>query len=69
VNPFVHKKGTGARICKNVRMDVLPNNAFSLGADSTIEDFSVINNGVGDVHHWCAYTDWHWQYRYRSRAN
>lgn len=50
VNPFVHKKGSGARICKNVRMDVLPNNAFSIGADSTIEDFSVINNGVGDVH-------------------
>ena len=22
---------------------------FSIGADSTIEDFSVINNGVGDV--------------------
>ena len=49
INPFVHKKGSGARICKSVRMDVLPNNTFSIGEDSTIEDFSVINNGVGDV--------------------
>ncbi len=50
VNPFVHKKGNGAHICKTVRMDVLPNNGFSIGDNSTIEDFSVINNGVGDVH-------------------
>lgn len=49
VNPFIHKKGNGSVICKNVRMDVLPHNNFSLGQDSTIEDFSVVNNGVGDV--------------------
>ena len=30
-------------------MDVLPFNRFQLGAGSTIEDFSTINNGVGDV--------------------
>lgn len=49
VNPFVHSKANSATICKNVRMDVLPNKGFRLGANSTIEDFSVVNNGVGDV--------------------
>jgi len=49
VNPFVHKKGRGAKIRCRTRMDVLPFNKFSLGSRSTIEDFSTINNGVGDV--------------------
>ncbi len=49
VNPFIHKKHRSAAIRANVRMDVLPFNAFSLGAHSTIESFSVVNNGVGDV--------------------
>lgn len=50
VNPFIHKKGNKSVICKNVRLDVLPHNQFILGQESTIEDFSVVNNGVGDVH-------------------
>lgn len=49
VNPFYHKKGKGARIRPRTRMDVVPWNKFELGEDSTIEDFSAINNGVGDV--------------------
>ncbi len=49
VNPFVHKKGSGAKVRWRTRMDVLPFNNFSLGSGSTIEDFSTINNGVGDV--------------------
>ncbi len=49
LNPFLHKKGKRAVICRRVRMDVLPFNVFSLGDFSTIEDFSVINNGVGPV--------------------
>ncbi|WP_428657804.1 acyltransferase [Runella sp.] len=49
VNPFIHKKHRSATIRSNVRMDVLPFNAFVLGAKSTIESFSVVNNGVGDV--------------------
>lgn len=49
VNPFIHKKHRSAAIRANVRMDVLPFNAFTLGAHSTIESFSVVNNGVGDV--------------------
>ena len=30
-------------------MDVLPSNPFSIGARSTIDDFCVVNNGVGEV--------------------
>jgi acetyltransferase-like isoleucine patch superfamily enzyme len=49
-NMFFHKKGKGARIRRRVRMDVLPFNKFELGDRSVIEDFSTINNGVGDVY-------------------
>lgn len=49
VNPFVHKRGRKALIRRRVRLDVAPWNQFILGAASTIEDFSVINNAVGDV--------------------
>lgn len=49
VNPFYHKKGKGATICKRTRMDVLPWNTFELGENSTIEDFSTVNNGVGAI--------------------
>jgi acetyltransferase-like isoleucine patch superfamily enzyme len=30
-------------------MDLLPFNRFSLGNESTVEDFATINNGVGDI--------------------
>lgn len=49
VNPLKHKKGKGSLIRRRTRMDVLPFNQFSLGKNSTIEDFSTVNNGVGDV--------------------
>jgi acetyltransferase-like isoleucine patch superfamily enzyme len=49
VNPFIHTFGKGSRVEKWVRFDVLPFNKFTLGANSTIEDFCTINNGVGDV--------------------
>jgi len=49
VNPLVHKKGKGAKICRHTRIDVVPFNNFVLGTKSTIEDYCTINNGVGDV--------------------
>ena len=49
VNPVKHKKGKRSLIRRRTRMDVLPFNHFEIGKDSTIEDFSTINNGVGDV--------------------
>jgi len=49
INPFVYKKGKGSLIRRRTRMDIMPWNKFSLGAHSTIEDFSTVNNLVGDV--------------------
>ncbi len=49
VNPLIHKRGKGSRIRRKTRIDVLPWNNFQLGDYSTIEDFTTINNGVGDV--------------------
>jgi len=49
VNPFIHKKGKNTIIRYNTRMDVFPFKNFSIGANSIIEDFATINNGVGDV--------------------
>lgn len=49
VNPFLHKKGNRSTIRKRVRIDTLPYNQFVIGEDTIIEDFSTVNNGVGDV--------------------
>jgi acetyltransferase-like isoleucine patch superfamily enzyme len=49
LNPLAHKIGKGAIIRTRTRMDVLPFRAFILGDNSTIEDFSTINNGMGKV--------------------
>ena len=49
LNPFKHKKGKGSLIRKRTRMDLMPFNDFSIGSDSTIEDFTTVNNGVGAV--------------------
>jgi acetyltransferase-like isoleucine patch superfamily enzyme len=49
LNPFYHHKGRGVIIRRWVRMDVVPFNNFSIGNNSVIEDFSTVNNGVGDV--------------------
>lgn len=49
VNPFVHRRGKHALIRRRTRLDVFPMHAFELGAWSTIEDFSCINNAMGPV--------------------
>jgi acetyltransferase-like isoleucine patch superfamily enzyme len=49
LNPFIHHYGKGSKVRYRTRMDVLPFNKFSLGKGSTIESFSTVNNGVGDV--------------------
>lgn len=49
VNPFFHKRGKHSIIRNKTRLDVFPYNQFNLGSKSVIEDFSTINNGVGDV--------------------
>lgn len=49
INPFIHQKGKHSLIRSRTRMDILPFNKFSIGNNSTIEDFATVNNGVGDV--------------------
>lgn len=49
INPFKHKRGKRSIIRCRTRLDVFPYNKFELGENSVIEDFSTINNGVGDV--------------------
>ncbi|MCX6267003.1 MAG: acyltransferase [Bacteroidetes bacterium] len=49
LNPFFHKKGKGSLIRGRSRIDVFPYNKFNVGDHATIEDFTVINNGSGNV--------------------
>ena len=50
VNPFVHKRGKGAVVrSRRSRHDLFPWRRFEVGRDALIEDFTVINNGAGDV--------------------
>lgn len=47
---FVYlKRGKGSVIYRNVRKDLPPFNKFSLGKYSVVENFSCINNAVGDL--------------------
>jgi len=49
LNPFIHKKGKGAKIRCRSRIDVFPWNRFEIGNLTTIEDFCTVNNGSGAV--------------------
>ncbi|RZM27908.1 MAG: acyltransferase, partial [Pedobacter sp.] len=49
LNPFLHTRKSGSIVRWRTRIDVLPFNNFVLGEKSVIEDFTTINNGVGDV--------------------
>ncbi|MCX6217311.1 acyltransferase [Spirosoma sp.] len=49
VNPIVHDRHRTSIIRSTARLDVLPFRVFELGIQSTVEDYSVINNGVGDI--------------------
>ncbi|HVS97749.1 MAG TPA: acyltransferase, partial [Puia sp.] len=49
LNPFVHRRGSHSIIRRSVRMDVVPFRKFVMGKHSIIEDFSCINNQMGDV--------------------
>jgi len=46
---FYTTRGRGSVIYRSVRKDIVPFNRFSLGERSVIEDFSIVNNMVGDV--------------------
>ncbi|MEL5892942.1 acyltransferase [Bacteroides sp. GD17] len=49
LNPFIFHHGKGAVIRRQTVMNVSPINQFRLGKGSTIEEYSLVDNGVGDV--------------------
>ncbi|SEG20588.1 acyltransferase [Parabacteroides chinchillae] len=50
LNPFLFKYGKRSKIRRSAIMNISPINHFSLGDNSLIENYSVIDNGVGAVH-------------------
>ena len=46
---FYMKKGKNSVIYRSVRKDIVPFNGFSLGKSSVIEDYTIINNAVGEI--------------------
>ena len=48
-NPLKRRRGKNSVIRSRVRLDNLPFNKFHLGEKSLIEDYTVINNQIGDV--------------------
>lgn len=49
INPFVLKYGKASIIKRSAIMNVSPINPFSIGKNSIIEHFSVLDNGVGKI--------------------
>jgi len=49
LNPLIHKRGKGSKIRHRSRIDVFPWKKFEIGELTTIEDFTTVNNGSGDV--------------------
>jgi len=49
LNPFKHSRGKKSIVRSRTKMDLFPYKDFKLGTCSVIEDFTTINNGVGDV--------------------
>lgn len=49
INPFFTEKGKHVIVKRSVKLNVTPINLFTIGNYSTIEDYSIIDNGVGAV--------------------
>ena len=49
VYPFIIKRGKGSIIKRKARLDLFPSKTFSIGYRTIIEDYSIINNGMGDI--------------------
>ena len=49
LNPFIHSRGRGSIIRRRTKVDLFPFKNFRIGNHTIIEDFSTINNGVGDI--------------------
>ncbi len=49
VYPFFIKRGKGSIIKRKARLDLIPSKVFSIGYRTIIEDYTIINNGMGDI--------------------
>ena len=49
VNPFTSHIGKGAIIRSRARLDIVPFMSFHVGENSMIEDFTTVNNNVGNI--------------------
>lgn len=49
VYPFIIKKGKGAIIRRRARIDLIPSRKFTMGYRAIVEDYAIINNGMGDI--------------------
>ena len=47
--PFVIKRVKGSIIRRKARLDIIPSKKITLGKKSVIEDYTIINNGMGDI--------------------
>jgi acetyltransferase-like isoleucine patch superfamily enzyme len=47
--PFIIKKGKGSFIRRKARLDLIPGRKLIMGYRSVIEDYAIINNGMGDI--------------------
>lgn len=43
------ERGKGSVLYRSIRKDLVPFNRFVLGRNSVVEDFSTLNNAVGDI--------------------
>lgn len=49
VIPFFIKRGKGSIIRRRARLDLMPSKKFVVGYRTIIEDYTIINNGMGDI--------------------
>ncbi|MCB0805015.1 MAG: acyltransferase [Bacteroidales bacterium] len=49
VYPFIIKRGKGSIIRRRARLDLIPTKKFAIGYRTIVEDYAIINNGMGDI--------------------
>lgn len=47
--PFIIKRGKGSIIRRKARLDLIPSKKFVIGYRAIVEDYAIINNGMGDI--------------------
>ncbi|MEG0518865.1 MAG: acyltransferase [Bacteroidales bacterium] len=47
--PLIIKRGKGSIIRRKARLDIIPSKKFAIGVKTIIEDYVIVNNGMGNV--------------------